>query len=114
MKKIDGHLHLVRSLAGLSAEGRMTPLGNGKAIWDNGMFLNLIPEGWGDHDFTAESALKVMEDNEVEKAVLLKAVYMASRTITLIKQQRNILINLLQLFLLTHLLMMRWKSLDVM
>ncbi len=108
MKKIDGHLHLVRSLAGLSAKGRMTPLGNGKAIWDNGMFLNLIPEGWGDHDFTAESALKVMEDNEVEKAV-----YMASRTITLIKQQRNILINLLQLFLLTHLLMTRWKLLDV-
>ena len=72
MKKIDGHLHLVRSLAGLSAKGRMTPLGNGKAIWDNGMLLNLIPEGWGDHDFTAESAIKVMEDNEVEKAVLLQ------------------------------------------
>ena len=53
MKKIDGHFHLVRSIAGLSGQGRMTPLGNGKAIWDNGTFLKLIPNGWGDHDFTA-------------------------------------------------------------
>lgn len=72
MKKIDGHFHLVRSIAGLSGQGRMTPLGNGKAIWDNGTFLKLIPNGWGDHDFTAESALKVMQENEVEKAVLLQ------------------------------------------
>lgn len=41
MKKIDGHFHLVRSIAGLSGQGRMTPLGNGKAIWDNGTFLKL-------------------------------------------------------------------------
>lgn len=72
MKKIDGHFHLVHSIAGLSGQGRMTPLGNGKAIWDNGTFLKLIPNGWGDHDFTAESALKVMQKNEVEKAVLLQ------------------------------------------
>lgn len=72
MKKIDGHFHLVRSIAGLSGQGRMAPLGNGKAIWDNGTFLKLIPNGWGDHDFTAESALKVMQENEVEKAVLLQ------------------------------------------
>ncbi len=25
MKKIDGHLHLVRSVAGLNGKGRMTP-----------------------------------------------------------------------------------------
>ena len=29
MKKIDGHLHLVRSLAGLNGKGRLTPLGGG-------------------------------------------------------------------------------------
>ncbi len=62
----------MHSIAGLSGQGRMTPLGNGKAIWDNGTFLKLIPNGWGDHDFTAESALKVMQKNEVEKAVLLQ------------------------------------------
>lgn len=72
MKKIEGHLHLVRSIAGLNGKGRMTPLGNGKTIWDDGTVIKLIPDGWGDDNFTAESALKVMEANEVEKAVLLQ------------------------------------------
>ncbi|WEV46049.1 amidohydrolase family protein [Bifidobacterium sp. ESL0690] len=72
MKKIDGHLHLVRSVSGYNGKGRMTPLGDGKAIWDNGMPLKLIPDGWGDDDFLAESALKVMDENGINKAVLLQ------------------------------------------
>ncbi|MYV16451.1 amidohydrolase family protein [Furfurilactobacillus milii] len=72
MKKIEGHLHLVRSVAGFNGKGRMTPLGNGKTIWDDGTLIKLIPDGWGDDDFLAESALKVMDDNKIEKAVLLQ------------------------------------------
>lgn len=60
MKKIDGHLHLVRSLAGLNGKGRLTPLGNGRAIWDDGDVIKLIPDGWGDDNFLAESALKAV------------------------------------------------------
>lgn len=72
MKKIDGHLHLVRSLAGLNGNGRLTPLGAGRAIWDDGQVIKLIPDGWGDDNFLAESALKVMADNGIDKAVLLQ------------------------------------------
>ncbi|HAT55280.1 MAG TPA: amidohydrolase [Lactobacillus sp.] len=72
MKKIEGHLHLVRSVAGFNGKGRMTPLGDGKTIWDDGTLIKLIPDGWGDDDFLAESALKVMDENDVEKAVLLQ------------------------------------------
>ncbi|MCI1287921.1 MAG: amidohydrolase [[Lactobacillus] timonensis] len=72
MKKIDAHLHLVRSLAGLNGQGRLTPLGNGRAIWDSGQVIKLIPDGWGDDQFLAESALKVMDENGIDKAVLLQ------------------------------------------
>jgi len=72
MKKIDGHLHLVRSIAGFNGKGRMTPLGDGRTIWDDGTAIKLIPDGWGSDDFTAESALKVMEENGIDKAVLLQ------------------------------------------
>ncbi|WEV37181.1 amidohydrolase family protein [Lactobacillus sp. ESL0677] len=73
MKKIDGHLHLVRSLAGFNGKGSLTALGNGRAIWDNDQtVIKLFPDGWGDDTFTAESALKVLAASGVTKAVLLQ------------------------------------------
>ncbi|BDR57571.1 amidohydrolase family protein [Xylocopilactobacillus apicola] len=72
MKKIDAHLHLVKSVAGLNGRGRLTPLGDGKAIWDDGTLIKLIPDGWGSDNFLAESALKVMKENGIEKSVLLQ------------------------------------------
>lgn len=44
MRKIDGHLHLVRSLAGAKGQGRLTPIGHGRAIWDDGEIIKLIPD----------------------------------------------------------------------
>ncbi|WP_413627989.1 amidohydrolase family protein [Fructilactobacillus vespulae] len=72
MKKIDGHLHLVRSIAGFNGKGRLTPVGAGQAIWDDGTLIKLIPDGWGTDSFTAASALKVMDNNKIDKAVLLQ------------------------------------------
>ena len=72
VKKIDGHLHIVRAIAGFNGKGRMTPLGAGKVIWDDGTVIKLIPDGWGDDNFTAESALSVMAENDIERAVLLQ------------------------------------------
>ena len=54
MQKIDGHLHLVRSLAGAKGQGRLTPIGHGRAIWDDGEVIKLIPDGWGDANFLVE------------------------------------------------------------
>lgn len=72
MKKVDAHFHLVRSVAGFNGKGRMTPLGDGKVIWDDGTVVKLFPDGWGDSDITIESALRVMDENDVEKTVLLQ------------------------------------------
>ncbi|MFC4760441.1 amidohydrolase family protein [Fructobacillus durionis] len=72
MKKIDGHLHLVRNIAGLNGKGRLNALGDGKAIWDDGTVIQLIPEDSGDDSFTAEAAMQLMDKADVEKAVLLQ------------------------------------------
>ncbi|MCW0952843.1 amidohydrolase [Weissella ceti] len=72
MKKIDGHLHLVRSIAGFNANGRLNPLGKGRAVWDTGEELQLIPEGYGDEAFLVEDAIKLMATGGVERAVLLQ------------------------------------------
>lgn len=72
MKKIDGHVHLIRALAGLNGKGRLTPLGDGKAIFDDGEVIQLIPKGWGTDQVLAENFLKIMEQHEIERAVLLQ------------------------------------------
>lgn len=72
MKKIDAHFHLVRSVAGFNGKGRMTPLGKGKVIWDDGTVIQLFPDGWGEDSLTAETALKIMDAHDIEKAVLLQ------------------------------------------
>lgn len=72
MKKIDGHLHLVRAIAGFNGKGRLTPLGDGRAVWDDGTVIKLIPDGSGDDSFTAEAALDIMAKSDIEKAVVLQ------------------------------------------
>ena len=72
MKKIEGHIHLIRAMAGSKGQGRLSPLGNGYAIWDDGEIIHLLPEGWGDDDFRVEKYLLIMEAEDIEKAVLLQ------------------------------------------
>lgn len=72
MKKIDAHLHLVRDLASYKGLGRSNSLGNGEVVWDNGFKTRLFPENWGEDNFTIDSALKIMKEYDVEKAVLLQ------------------------------------------
>ena len=69
MKKIDAHAHIVKAVAGFNKKGRMTPLGNGKVIWDDGDVTQLFPEGYGDTEFTAESFLKLLDENGIEKNI---------------------------------------------
>lgn len=72
MKKIDSHLHVARVIAGYCRRGELRAAGNGMATWGNGETFRLLPEGYGDTDFTAESALAIMDRNQVEKAVLMQ------------------------------------------
>lgn len=72
LKKIEGHIHLIRAMAGSKGQGRLSPLGNGYAIWDDGEIIHLLPEGWGDDDFRVEKYLPIMEAEDIEKAVILQ------------------------------------------
>ncbi|WP_303977159.1 amidohydrolase family protein [Streptococcus danieliae] len=72
MKKIDGHAHIVDTIAGFNGKGRLNALGNGYAIWDDGDLIKLIEDGYGDKGFSAESLLRYMDANDVEKAVILQ------------------------------------------
>lgn len=72
MKKIEGHIHLVQSIAGAKGQGRLSPLGNGYAIWDDGEIIKLIPDGWGGDHFLAETYLPIMQQEGIEKAVILQ------------------------------------------
>lgn len=72
MKKIEGHIHLIRAMAGSKGQGRLSPLGNGYAIWDDGEIIHLLPEGWGDDDFRVEKYPPIMEAEDIEKAVILQ------------------------------------------
>ena len=63
---------MVRAIAGSKCQGRLTPIGDGRTIWDNGEIIHLIPEGWGDDKFLAETYLDIMKEEGIEKAVLLQ------------------------------------------
>lgn len=72
MKKIDGHIHAVDSIAGFNGKGRLNALGSGYAVWDDGDVIKLIEDGYGDKEFTGEAIIKYMDANDVEKAVILQ------------------------------------------
>lgn len=72
MKKIDAHLHVAEIIAGYCRRGELRAVGGGKAMWGNGEVFQLIPEEFGDSwNFTAEKAMELMDQNEVERAVLM-------------------------------------------
>ena len=72
MKIIDAHAHIAKPIAGYCRRGELRAIGGGKARWANGDVMKLIPDGYGDMDFTAESALRMMDENHVEKTVLVQ------------------------------------------
>jgi predicted TIM-barrel fold metal-dependent hydrolase len=73
MKKIDAHLHVARIVAGYCRRGELRAIGGGRAAWGNGEEFQLFPTNgdYGDDHFYAEEALKLMDRNEVERAVLM-------------------------------------------
>jgi predicted TIM-barrel fold metal-dependent hydrolase len=72
MKIVDAHVHLIEFMSGFNRRGEMRPLGKGRARWASGEETALIPEELGDYSFTGEAMLKLMDENGVEKAVLMQ------------------------------------------
>lgn len=89
MTRIDGHLHLVRNMAGFNGNGRLNALGDGRAVWDTGEELRVIPKGYGDETFLVADALRLMATGGVEKGVLLQGSlngYQNAYTAEVVKQ----------------------------
>lgn len=72
MKKIDAHAHIFERISSFGKCGELRPIGNGICRWANGDEMAIIPKGCGDKEFLAETLLKIMDSEEVEKAILLQ------------------------------------------
>lgn len=76
MQLIDAHAHVFETLAGFGADGELRAIGNGRAVWATGEVIDLIPAGYGDVAFTAESLIALMDQNNISKAVLLQGGFL--------------------------------------
>ncbi len=75
MRVIDSHAHLVQYIAGTGAGGELRSIGKGMARYANGDVVRMIPEQFHTEGVSAEQLLEVMDENGVEKAVLLQGNY---------------------------------------
>lgn len=75
MAIIDAHAHVVEHIAGFGRRGEMRPLGRGRVRWGDGTEFQLIPPELGDREFLASALIGVMDQHEVEKAVLLQGSF---------------------------------------
>ena len=74
MKKIDAHAHVFDHIGSMGKAGELRPLGNGNCRWATGEEFRIIPEGKGDKEYLVEAFMDVMDENDVEKAILLQGV----------------------------------------
>lgn len=72
MKIIDAHAHVFETLSGFGAQGELRAIGGGMARWADGTEQRVIPEGYGDRTFPAESYLGIMDAYGIERTVLLQ------------------------------------------
>ena len=64
MKKIDAHAHIFERIASFGKCGELRPIGNGVCRWANGDEMAIIPKGYGDKEFMAETLLKIMDEED--------------------------------------------------
>lgn len=75
MKIIDAHAHVVRYISGFTSRGELCGIGGGMARYADGTELFMIPPEMGEYGASPEALLKVMDENNVEKAVLLQGQF---------------------------------------
>lgn len=74
-KVIDAHMHLVQYIAGTGAGGELRFVGNGMAEYASGERFQMLPERFASGVVTAEDMLALMDENGVERSVLLQGNY---------------------------------------
>ena len=70
---IDAHAHIYEYLRPYGPFGEGRAIGKGRLRWPDGTEEQFFPPEYGDTGFTAESLLKVMDENGIDKALLLQA-----------------------------------------
>ncbi len=75
MKIIDAHTHIFEQLTSFRGEGEIRAIGGGKARWADGETVTMIPPGLGEKEFLAETLIKLLKDNGIERAVLLQGSF---------------------------------------
>ncbi len=78
---IDSHAHIFSTLSGFGADGELKPLHNGKAIWSTGEVIQLLPNEYEETSFPVEELLKIMDQNKIDKAVLLQGGFLGFNNI---------------------------------
>lgn len=76
MKIIDAHVHLVQCIAGTGGAGEMRACGGGRGCYPDGTQFQLIPPQLGEDRVTPEAVLQLMDEYDVERAVLLQGNFM--------------------------------------
>lgn len=76
MKIIDAHAHIAQYISGFTSRGELRGIGGGKAQYATGEVFQMFPPELGDFGVTPEALLKVMDENGVEKAVLLQGNFL--------------------------------------
>ena len=72
MKIIDAHAHVAQFVAGFTSRGELRSVGGGKAQYSTGEIFQMFPPEMGDTGVSPEALIKVMDENGVDKAVLLQ------------------------------------------
>ncbi|MCM1437885.1 MAG: amidohydrolase [Roseburia sp.] len=75
IKTIDAHAHVVQCIAGFTSRGELRAAGGGMAVYADGTTFKLLPDCMGETGASPEDLLKVMDENSVEKAVLLQGQF---------------------------------------
>ena len=75
IKIVDAHAHVVQCIAGFTSRGELRAAGGGNAVYADGSTFKMIPDGMGEASVSGEDLLKVMNENNVEKAVLLQGQF---------------------------------------
>ena len=76
MKIIDAHVHLVQCIAGIGAGGELRSCGQGRGMYADGSVCQLLPAAWNTDQATPERILQLMDDHNLERAVLLQGGYL--------------------------------------
>ncbi len=76
MKIIDSHIHLVQYIAGTGSRGEMRSCGGGRGRYSDGSICQLIPPEWNTDQVTPERVLSIMDEHDVEKAILLQGGFL--------------------------------------